>query len=244
MCSGGPSLTPIEWANAASRHSAGVKRSSCSDRPRMRSTEERAHLAVLGHEALQVHAARRVDQPVRLDHVLLLAAARHREVFHRRAPVVERRVEQLRDVLALGLDRSPASGRGDAPFAWITSGSRSRNWRMPGVQRGRRACRTPTRRPAGTASRRGTSTSVRLKYERAQLREREAGVVEPPERLGFERPVALAVDQLVEQREPGRLQRFEVAADRPRRDAGPRRPDRRSSAGATLRGRAGSTTAG
>ena len=49
--------------------------------------------------------------------------------------------------------------------------------------------------------------------QRAQLGEREAGVVEPPERLLLERPVALVVVDLVEQREAGHLQRLEVAAD-------------------------------
>ena len=80
--------------------------------------------------------------------------------------------------------------------------------------------------------------------QRAQLREREAGVVEPPERLLLERPVLLAVVDFVEQRKPGRLQRFEVAADRARRDAGALGEVVDRDAGATTRGRAGSTTAG
>ena len=59
--------------------------------------------------------------------------------------------------------------------------------------------------------------------ERAQLREREAGLVEATERTLLEHPVALAVVKIVVQRKAGCLQRFEVAADRPRRDAGPLR---------------------
>jgi hypothetical protein len=56
--------------------------------------------------------------------------------------------------------------------------------------------------------------------QRAQFGERESRVVQTAERLGFEPPVALAVDHLVEQRKPRRLQRFEVAPDGPGGDAG------------------------
>ena len=59
--------------------------------------------------------------------------------------------------------------------------------------------------------------------ERAQLRQREAGLVEPAERPLLEHPVALAVVQVVVEREPGGLQRLEIAADGPGRHAGPLR---------------------
>ena len=56
--------------------------------------------------------------------------------------------------------------------------------------------------------------------ERAQLRERESCLVETTERTLLEHPVALAFVKIVVQREAGCLQRFEVTADRSRRDAG------------------------
>src|SRR4029078_10842826 len=54
-----------------------------------------------------------------------------------------------------------------------------------------------------------------------QLRQREPGVVEALEGLGLQRPVLLAVVDLVVERKPGGLQRFEIAPDRPGRDARP-----------------------
>jgi hypothetical protein len=55
--------------------------------------------------------------------------------------------------------------------------------------------------------------------ERAQFREGEPGVVEPLEGALLERPVLAAVMGFIEQREASRLQRLEIAADRPRRHA-------------------------
>ena len=91
-----------------------------------------------------------------------------------------------------------------------------------GRQRGRQL--VERRRHVLLERRRGEHFDQRpAEIERAQFREREPGVVQAPERLGLERPVALAVVDLVEEREPGGLQRLEIAADRPRRDAGARR---------------------
>ena len=80
--------------------------------------------------------------------------------------------------------------------------------------------------------------------DRGQLRQRESGVVQTPERALLERPVLLAVVDFIEEREPGSLQRFQIAPDGPRRDAGTLGRARRSSPGATIRDREGSTIAG
>ena len=70
--------------------------------------------------------------------------------------------------------------------------------------------------------------------ERAQLREREAGVVEPPERPLLEQSSSACRRAPRRRAETRRLQRLEIAADGARRDAGLSRPGRRSSAGATI----------
>ena len=189
--------------------------------PRIRSTENVRSFLVLGHEREQVHPAGRVDQPVRLDHVLLLAAARHREVLHRRAAVVERRVEQPGDVLALGLDRVGAPGARRRPLGLDDERQAVEELAHAGRERGRQL--VERRRHVLLERRRGEHFDQRAaEVERAQLREGEPGIVEAAERLRLERPVALAVVEFVEQREPGGLQRLEIAADRPRRDAGAR----------------------
>ena len=56
--------------------------------------------------------------------------------------------------------------------------------------------------------------------DRRQLGERKSRVVEPAECALLERPVTLAVVDLVEQRKSCGLKRLEVPADRTRRDAG------------------------
>ena len=92
----------------------------------------------------------------------------------------------------------------------------------PGCQRGRQLVEGAA--DVALKGRAGQALDERAReIERAQLREGEAGVVEPPEGLLLERPVLLAVVRLVEEREAGRLQRLEIAPDRARRDAGARR---------------------
>ena len=167
IVSGVPWCTPSECAKASSDRSCGSKRSSVTETCRMRSIEK-VRSAVLGHERDEIQSALREDQTLRFDGVFLLAAARERVVAHDDAAMVQRGVEQLRRRagLAGGSAAAVAGGAGvrdpGSAFAWITSGSRSRNWRMPGVSAA--ASRSNALRTScwnGVAARH--STSVRLK---------------------------------------------------------------------------------
>src|SRR5262249_38021086 len=160
------------------------------------------------------------DEAIRLDQMLLLAPARHRKILHRRAPLIERGVEEPTDAFALPFllcvirrlrARGGVGGRGALGLEHERQAIEKlpHGWREDGgelVERRRDVLLKGGRREA--------LDERAAEIERAQLRERETGGVQPPERLGFESPVALAVDHFVEQRKPGRLQRFEIAADR------------------------------
>ena len=111
-------------------------------------------------------------------------------------------------------DCVPGSG-----LAWIASGIRSRNWRIPRRERGRELLERAAHVAFEGRAREALDQRSR-EVERTQLRQREASVVQPAKGLLLERPVLLAVMQLVEQRESRLLQRIEVAPDRPRGDTG------------------------
>ena len=168
-------------------------------------------------------------------------------IAHRHAAVVKRGVEELRDACGRlrRARRLLSGGRARAGLGLGLNRERQPVEELPHARRQRR--RQLVERVAHVLlerRRRETLDQRAAEIERAQLGEVEAGLVEAPERALLERPVALAVVDLVEERKSGFLERFEVAADRPRRDAGAWRPDRRSSVAATIRGRAGSTTGG
>jgi len=108
--------------------------------------------------------------------------------------VVEGGVEELRDPLALGLQAAGPPGARGRPLGLdhereaveeLAHAWRERSREL--VERGRDVLLE--RRGGEDLDKRAAE------IQRAQLREREAGVVEPPERLRLERPVALAVDR-------------------------------------------------
>src|SRR5262249_9142678 len=136
------------------------------------------------------------------------------------APVVEDRVEQFRDALALILRLGGAARR--------------RSLRLEDERQSIEELAHPRRQRGGELVERRRDVALEgrgreafderpAEVQSAQLCEREAGVVEMLERPGLELPVLLAVMDFVEEREAHRLQRLEIAPDRAGRDLRPLR---------------------
>ncbi len=141
--------------------------------------------------------------------------------------MVQRRVEELRDarvgfcLLAAARRRCR---RAHARIGLGLNGQRQAIEKLAHARRQRRRELVEGRAHILLERRRRQAFCQRPReVERAQLGEIEAGVVEAAKRLLLEAPIALAVVHVVEEREARFLQRFEIAADRPRRDAGARR---------------------
>ena len=150
-------------------------------------------------------------------------------IAHHGAAVVQRGIEQLGDARA---SRRRLTRRGRRRRRVVAERLRS-GFRLrldherqtieelthPGRQRGgqlvERAAHVALKR-----RRRQAFDERAREVDRGQLGERESRIVEPPERALLERPVTLAVVDLVEQRKSCGLKRLEIPADRARRDAG------------------------
>jgi hypothetical protein len=131
--------------------------------------------------------------------------------------MVQRRIEELRDVLA---------------FRAVVQAARRRPLRLEHERQAIEELAHPRRERAREFVERGRHVALKggggqaldegpAEIEGAQLPKREAGRVEAAEGFLFVVAVPLAVELVVEKRETGRLQRFEITPDRPRGDAGP-----------------------
>ena len=146
---------------------------------------ERPQLVVFGHEREEIQPALREHQPLRLDHVVLLAVARQREV----ASSSSRRWWSVASSSCamcsrVGFAAAGAPGRAATPGPLRLDHQRQAIEELPHARRERRRQlveRVATSCWNGVAARHFDQRPAEI--QRAQLREREAGVVEPPERL-------------------------------------------------------------